>query len=343
MLYFFIEVHMENQVNVGDQNTQQVGQNPVSQPMQIPEKPKINYWMVSTLILAALFFGILGLYVFSRYQNNQSGLSITPTIPPLLNQLACSQDNDCVIGIQATSCCSCPKAINKKLIGTDDWEQYGSGKDYSSQQTKSCGGTVACKPCEFPETPVCSSGRCQFSNQTNIQPSTVKKQNSEVFIQLEKTTYQHDDKVFEPVKYSLINTSPKTVYFLSGCAVVLPEVYKIQDSQKNKLQKSALVCEAIPRVNQVSSGGKIELGWNQQNLGKFVEDGQYQFAVEYSFDKVRDYGIGSKLEAISDIFTIRQVTWDINKQKQICELYGVGFHSNDFFYSKQDCLERLNK
>ena len=69
-----------------------------------------------------------------------------------------------------------------------DWEQYELGKDYSSQQTKSCGGTVACKPCEFSEQPICVSGKCQFSNQVNIKPSDVQKQNVDVFVRLNKTT-----------------------------------------------------------------------------------------------------------------------------------------------------------
>jgi len=46
---------MENQTNVGDQNTQQYGQNTINQPSQIPEKPKINYW----IILAVLLFIVL--------------------------------------------------------------------------------------------------------------------------------------------------------------------------------------------------------------------------------------------------------------------------------------------
>jgi len=47
-----LEVHMENQINVGIQNTPQIGQNHVDQqPTQIPEKPKINYWMISIVIL----------------------------------------------------------------------------------------------------------------------------------------------------------------------------------------------------------------------------------------------------------------------------------------------------
>lgn len=170
---------MENKVDISDQNTQQIEQSPITQPVQIQEKSKVNYWKISTLILALLFFGILGLYLFSAYKTNQSGLNIIPTQPPLLNEFVCSQDSDCVIGIQATFCCSCPKAVNRELVGTKDWEQYEFGQDYSSRQSKSCGGTVACKPCELPVQPICSSGKCQFLNQQNIrtEPANTKTGN----------------------------------------------------------------------------------------------------------------------------------------------------------------------
>ena len=42
MLYFFLEVNMENQINSTDQKPQQIDQNPVSGPLVTPEKPKIN-------------------------------------------------------------------------------------------------------------------------------------------------------------------------------------------------------------------------------------------------------------------------------------------------------------
>lgn len=51
---------MENQINVSDQNTRQIGQNTVSQPVQVPEKPKINYWMISMLVLLLVFIGLFG-------------------------------------------------------------------------------------------------------------------------------------------------------------------------------------------------------------------------------------------------------------------------------------------
>jgi len=37
---------MENQMNVGNQNAQQIGQNSVSQPVIMPEKPKSNYPLI---------------------------------------------------------------------------------------------------------------------------------------------------------------------------------------------------------------------------------------------------------------------------------------------------------
>lgn len=64
---------MENQTNVGDQNTQQIGQNPVNQPPISPptEKPKTNYWMIFTIILTVLFLGFVGWYFLSASKQNK--------------------------------------------------------------------------------------------------------------------------------------------------------------------------------------------------------------------------------------------------------------------------------
>jgi hypothetical protein len=299
--------------------------------------------MLSTLVLTTLLFGILGWYAYSYvYKTNTGGLAINPTQPPVSNEVACTQDSDCVIGIQATSCCSCPKAVSRNTIGNKDWEVYEFGKDYSSRQSNSCEGTVTCKQCELPQKPICSGGRCKFSSNTNGDIDT-PKQSVAVFLKLGQPDYEHDNKVFEPVKYTLVNNSSKSVYFLSGCVTSLPKVYEVRSGLKTKLEVSAISCKALPRISQIDSGKSVELGWNQHNLGKFVTDGLYQLAIEYSFEKSGDYNIGTKLEATSDVFSVRQVAWDINKQKQVCELYGNKFHSNDFFYSKRYCLERLNQ
>lgn len=67
---------MENQINVGDQNTQQIEQNLINQPpiQTGPEKPRFNYWMISIIILFfALVVGGIS-YLFSQnrsYLKNQ--------------------------------------------------------------------------------------------------------------------------------------------------------------------------------------------------------------------------------------------------------------------------------
>lgn len=60
---------MENQMNVGNQNTQQIGQNPMSQSAKSPEKTKINYWMVSTIVLSIILI-IVGVYFFTVIKPN---------------------------------------------------------------------------------------------------------------------------------------------------------------------------------------------------------------------------------------------------------------------------------
>lgn len=71
---------MENQINMGDQNVQQVGQNLVNQPVQNPEKPKLNRWMISTVVLSFLLIGLGGLYVFNSKSLKQDvNIGVNPT------------------------------------------------------------------------------------------------------------------------------------------------------------------------------------------------------------------------------------------------------------------------
>lgn len=61
---------MENQINMGNQNAQQIGPNPVSQPVQIPEKPRINYLMISLIVLICfIILGVGGYYLSKQNQN----------------------------------------------------------------------------------------------------------------------------------------------------------------------------------------------------------------------------------------------------------------------------------
>lgn len=71
---------MENQINVDDQNTQQIGQNAANQPVQSPEKPKLNYWIISTfLLLIILLSGGVWLILNTRSKTSSYQQSIAPT------------------------------------------------------------------------------------------------------------------------------------------------------------------------------------------------------------------------------------------------------------------------
>lgn len=81
---------MENQMNVGNQNSQQIWQNPVSQPIITPEKPKTNYLLIGGAVLASfVVFGFGGYYLGKQSSNTQAAVqdnnlpeakeTITPT------------------------------------------------------------------------------------------------------------------------------------------------------------------------------------------------------------------------------------------------------------------------
>ncbi len=69
---------MENQINVGDQNTQQISNNPTSQLTDVREKPKTNYWMTSTIVLLVLLLGSITLFL-SKSNKQREPIEIIPT------------------------------------------------------------------------------------------------------------------------------------------------------------------------------------------------------------------------------------------------------------------------
>lgn len=76
---------MENQMNVGNQNAQQIGQNPVSQPVLTLVKPKTNYLALGGVVLACfVLFGFGGYYLGKLSSNSQQYINneqsqLTPT------------------------------------------------------------------------------------------------------------------------------------------------------------------------------------------------------------------------------------------------------------------------
>ena len=82
MLYFFVEIHLEKQINIGKQNTQQTGQKTDRQSTNIQNNPRINYWMISTLLFGFLFFLMVGVNLLSLKTTGDVKPTPYSTIPP---------------------------------------------------------------------------------------------------------------------------------------------------------------------------------------------------------------------------------------------------------------------
>jgi len=63
---------MENQINVVDQNTHQIGQNPVSQPIGTRGKPKITYLLIGGIVLTCLIIFNSSVYYLGKKPLEQS-------------------------------------------------------------------------------------------------------------------------------------------------------------------------------------------------------------------------------------------------------------------------------
>ena len=73
---------MENQTNLGNKNTQQIGQNSVSQLAVNPEKPKTNYFMIGGIVFACfVVFGFGGYYLGMRTSTKQKYTNQNQPVP----------------------------------------------------------------------------------------------------------------------------------------------------------------------------------------------------------------------------------------------------------------------
>lgn len=57
-------MNTENQISVDNQNTEQVEQNLTDQTSVLQERPRVNYWKISTIILSLLLVCLTGLFVW---------------------------------------------------------------------------------------------------------------------------------------------------------------------------------------------------------------------------------------------------------------------------------------
>jgi len=79
MIYFTLEIKMVNNVNTGDQNSQQVVQNPINQSTITQGKSRVNFWIISTIVLL-LTLVLTGYYVY-RLGANTTSLKVTKPEP----------------------------------------------------------------------------------------------------------------------------------------------------------------------------------------------------------------------------------------------------------------------
>lgn len=94
---------MENQINVGDQDTQQIGKNS-GQPVQALEKPKTNFWMISSVVLGILCILLALLYVQAiktqiRENPPVSDVEIPKPTPTTEDQKASPLKNTLYVGL----------------------------------------------------------------------------------------------------------------------------------------------------------------------------------------------------------------------------------------------------
>lgn len=121
MIYFFLELNMENQVTIGDQNTQPVGQNLVDQPATpLTEKPKVNFWMISTITLLAILIAG-GVYTFnlsnrvSQLENSAQTPTELPTTEPTSSKATPMATNKTSLSEALSKFCASNKIALDKL------------------------------------------------------------------------------------------------------------------------------------------------------------------------------------------------------------------------------------
>ena len=100
---------MENQINLGNQNTQKDQENPLGQPDEIQAKSKVNFWMISTLVFALLF--LVEAVIFAV---NYSKMKMSPP------RTTTNQETANISNTVPTSNLKLKDFINKELLGEND-------------------------------------------------------------------------------------------------------------------------------------------------------------------------------------------------------------------------------
>ncbi len=199
MIYFFIEIHMENQVNDGNQNTQQIGQNPISQPVQIPEKPKVNYLLIGLVILGCfVIFGIGGYYLGTQKTSQNSKLPVpSPT------------------STEAVSPTNILAPTTQPSVITNGWIKFTHpAVGYSFDYPGNWKGGIQ----EIPEAikQDYQDFNIESSDHRISEGYPVLEQGAEIFVRAEKTTRNSIDDIFDSDPLAQDIASNKTFTTVDG-------------------------------------------------------------------------------------------------------------------------------
>lgn len=229
MIYFYLKVKMENQINIDDQNSQQVGQNPVNQPVITPEKPKTNYLMIGGIVLVCfVLFGFGGYYLGKQSLSLQQ-IQPTPTIAP------------------PPSVTSNPTVTPTNILNpTQGWETYRSSAytlkhpDGLKSDTGATGAGVESIRFQFMGPKQIASGRTQTSLFDGYSFVVTK-----VGLATEKTAVQRANEARSNTKDNC------------GAEVILSEIKEIQIGNSTGIQYSVKNCMGDYTNTFVTNGGYV--------------------------------------------------------------------------------------
>ena len=170
-----------------------------------------------------------------------------------------------------------------------------------------------------------------------------EEKESDVTIETDKTKYQNNGLVFEPVGFTITNNSGKTIYHLKGCAVQFPGACKVVGSDCQPLLGPAIVCMAEPTVAELAHGETLRSYWDQRQRGnEFVPSGGYRLVFSYSFEKTQ-FNLIKPTLIHSQPFTIQQLPQTRETTEAICQSWKEKVKANDLTYPYNWCEIKLRE
>lgn len=115
--------------------------------MPVVNASKMNKSYKLVLFSLLIFIFVLSpFYFIFKNRNINRNIPVSNNTPTaIVTETPGGQDN-LVIGLNISDCCSCPVKVPSSQIGKDGWVIYEKGKNYSSLLPQKC-KLVDCAPC----------------------------------------------------------------------------------------------------------------------------------------------------------------------------------------------------